>query len=71
MPLSKIKSFSISRKPEKWTGLKSCIIWAKHDGHRAPIAYISKPKHVPQKLFDEFMQNIQIHINMFPEKPES
>lgn len=65
--LADLTDFTISRRPQDWTKRKSCIIWARHKHIKAPVAYISKPKHVPQEVFNEFMDNIQISISLFPE----
>lgn len=66
--LRQLSNFTISRRPQKWTRRKSCIIWARHQHITAPVAYISKPKHIPQQVFDEFMDSIQLHMAMFQEE---
>lgn len=65
--LSDLTAFSISRRPQLWTKRKSCIVWARHKHITAPIAYISKPKNMPQHVFNEFMDSIQLSISLFPE----
>jgi len=63
--LRQCSNFRVSRRPQKWTKRKSCIIWTRHQTITMPIAYISKPKHIPQQLFDEFMDSIQIQLTLF------
>ena len=65
--LADLTAFSISRRPQDWTKRKSCIVWARHKHITLPMAYISKPKHMPQDVFDEFMDSIQLSISLFPE----
>ncbi len=65
--LNQCSAFTITRRPQKWTKRKSCIMWMRYKTVQWPIAYISKPKHVPQQLFNEFMDSIQVQLLMFPE----
>lgn len=69
--LKQCSAFTISRRPQKWTKRKSCIIWMRHKTTLWPMAYISKPKHIPQQLFNEFMDNIQIQLLAFPDTPKA
>lgn len=69
--LKHCSGFSVSRRPQKWTKRKSCIIWMRHQHITQPVAYISKPKHIPQQLFDEFMDSIQIQLLAFPNTPQA
>lgn len=61
-PFNKIESFSISKKPEKWTRRKYPIIYGRWGYIQVPIAYITKPKWIEQAEFEKFIEALELSV---------
>lgn len=60
----RIKSFEFDKNKSKIFGIKSAIVWGNSStsNSQSPLLYISKPRSLPQKEFDELIEKIRIEF---------
>lgn len=62
--LDKIRSFEFDKNRTKIFGIKSGIVWghSKDTNGIFPLLYISKPKSISEKEFEEILNSIEINL---------
>jgi hypothetical protein len=66
--IDRIKSFEFDRNRNNVFGIKAAIVWARtEEGFTLyPLLYISKPRWITQKDYDDILDRLQLSISIEP-----
>ena len=63
MKIRELRSISVTREGGT-LGIKSGIVWGNRKGVAAPVMYLTKPRHMEQEVFDEYLKAIKISFKV-------
>jgi hypothetical protein len=62
MILDEIESFTFDKNRKHMFGIKSAIVWGNKPGASFPLLYITKPKGIDLKDYEEILNKLSISL---------